>query len=60
MEIKILEIGFDYAPIQNKINEPDSRKDLEDFTSRMRFTWYFRNEPILAFSESPSFTPKSS
>ena len=31
MEIKILEKGLDYAPIQNKINEPELRRDFEDF-----------------------------
>ena len=50
MEIKILEKGLDYAPIQNKINEPELR----------RLNWYFRNEPTPSFSERPSFTPKSS
>ena len=28
MEIKILEKGLDYAPIQNKINEPELRRDF--------------------------------
>ena len=45
MEIKILEKGFDYAPIQNKINKPELRKGFEDFARRMRLKWYFRNEP---------------
>ena len=60
MEIKILERGLDYSPIQNKITEPGLRRDFEDFARRMRLTWYFRNEPTSSFSESPSFTPKSS
>ena len=60
MEIKILEKGLDYAPIQNKINEPELRRDFEDFAWGMRLKWYFRNEPISSFSESLSFTPKSS
>ena len=45
MEIKIIEKGFDYAPIQNKINKPELRKGFEDFARRMRLKWYFRNEP---------------
>ena len=60
MEIKILERGLDYSPIQNKITEPGLRRDFEDFARRMRLTWYFRNEPTSSLSESPSFTPKSS
>ena len=60
IEIKILEKGLDYAPIQNKVNEPALRRDFEDFARRMRLKWYFRNEPIPSFSERPSFTPKSS
>ena len=31
IEIKVLEKGLDYAPMQNKINEPELRKDLEEF-----------------------------
>ena len=31
MEIKILEKGLDYAPIQIKINKPELRRDFEDF-----------------------------
>ena len=36
IEIKVLEKGLDYAPIQNKINELELRKDFEDFCRRMR------------------------
>ena len=59
-EIRVLEKGLDFAPIQNKINEPELRTDFEDFCSRMRIKWQFRNEPSPTFSEIPSFTPKSS
>ena len=31
MEIKILEKGLDYAPIQSKINQPELMRDFEDF-----------------------------
>ena len=44
MEIKILEKRLDYAPIQNKINKPELRRDFEDFAGRMRLKWHFRNE----------------
>ena len=36
VEIKVLEKGLDFAPIQNKINEPELRKDFEEFCRRMR------------------------
>ena len=60
MEIKILEKRWDYGSIRNKTNEPELRRDFEDFVRRMRLKWYFRNEPTSSFSERPSFTPKSS
>ena len=47
MKIKILEKGLDYALIQTKINEPELRRDFEDFARRVRLKWYFRNEPLL-------------
>ena len=59
-EIKVLEKGLDYAPIENKVNEPKLRSDFEEFCRRMRLKWYFRNDPTPDFSEKPSFTPKSS
>ena len=52
--------GLDYAPIQNKINEPELRRHFEDFVRRMRLKWYFRNEPTSSFSERPSFSLESS
>ena len=54
-EIRILEKGLDFAPIQNKINEPESRPDFEEFCHRMRTRWRFRNEPTPEFSETPVF-----
>ena len=33
-----MEKGLDFAPIQNKINEPELRKDFEEFCRRMRIT----------------------
>ena len=44
-EIKVLEKGLDFGPIQNKVNEPELRKDVEEFCRRMRIKWHFRNEP---------------
>ena len=60
MEIKILEKGLHYAPIQNKTNEPELRRNFEDFARRMRHKWYFRNETTPSFSERHFFTSKSS
>ena len=58
-EIRILEKGLDFAPIQNKINEPELRSDFEEFCRRMRNKWRFRNEPTIEFSEMLVFSPKS-
>ena len=57
-EIRVLEKGLDYAPIQRKINEPELRDDFNDFCTRMRLKWHFRDEPD-TFSETPAFRPKS-
>ena len=47
VQIKVSEKGLDYAPIQNKINEPEQRNDFNEFCRRMRLKWYFRNELLL-------------
>ena len=57
--IKILEKGLDYAPIQNKINEPEVKQDFEEFCRKMRLKWHFRNEPTPELSTTPAFNPKS-
>ena len=54
-EIRILEKGLDFAPIQNKINEPELRSDFEKFCRRMRTKWHFKNGPSPEFSETPVF-----
>ena len=59
-EIKVLEKGLDFAPIQNKVNESELRKDFDEFYRRMRIKWYFRNEPPESFSTIPAFRSKSS
>ena len=58
-EIKILEKSLDFAPIQRNINEPELRKDFEEFCRRMRIKWHFRNEPTSDFINIPAFAPKS-
>ena len=39
IEIKALEKGLDYAPIQNKIKEPELRRDFEEFCRTMGLKW---------------------
>ena len=55
---KILEKGLDYAPIQNKINEPELKQDFEEICRKMRLKWHFRNKPTPEFSKTPAFNPK--
>ena len=59
-EIKVLENGLDFAPIQRKIKKPELRKDFEEFYWCMRTIWNFRNEPLQDFSAVPAFARKSS
>ena len=59
-EIRVLEKGLDFAPIQNKINEPELMRNFKEFCRRMRLKWNFRNKPALEFSDQPAFSPKSS
>ena len=59
-EIKILEKGLDFLPFQRKVNEPELRRDFEEFCRSMRIKWHFRNETSEDFSEVPAFSPKSS
>ena len=59
-KIKVLKKGLDYAPIQNKTNEPELQRDFENFCRQMRLKWFFRNEPTPSFSETPAFKTKSS
>ena len=59
-EIKVLEKGLDFAPIQRKINELQLRSDFWEFCRRMRIKWPFCNEPTLYLSEKPAFHTKSS
>ena len=48
-EIRVLEKGLDYAPIQKKINAPELRKDFSEFFRCIRNKWDFRNEPTSHF-----------
>ena len=57
-EIRVLEKGLDFVPIQKLLNEPELRKDFEKFSRRMRCKWHFRNELSENFSDTPAFRPK--
>ena len=59
IEIRVLEKGLDFAPIQNKLNKLELRRDFKEFCGRMRLKWHFRNEPTSEFSDRPVFSPKS-
>ena len=59
-EIKVLEKGFDFAPLQRKLNENELRRDLKDFCHRMRLKLHFRDKRTPRFSEQPFFSPKLS
>jgi len=58
-EIKVLDKGLDFAPIQNKINEPELRKDFESFARLMRIRWHFRNHADNNSNTQEKHTPKS-
>ena len=57
-EIKVLEKGLDFAPIQKKLNEPELKNDFNEFCRLMRLKWHFRDESE-NFNEVPAFTQKS-
>lgn len=59
-EIKVLKKNLEFAPIQGKIDEPELRKDLHEFSRRMRIKWNFLNVPSQDFSEVRAFRVKSS
>ena len=40
MEIKILKKGLGYAPIQNKIDEPELKRDFEGFVRQTRLKFH--------------------
>ena len=43
-EISVLEKVFGFAPTPYHINEADLRRNLEDFSRKMKCKWHFRNE----------------
>ena len=59
MQLKLSKKVWTMHPFQNKINEPELRKDFSKFYRRMRNKWYFRNELILQLCKVPCFLTKS-
>ena len=57
-EIKVLEKGLDFAPIQWKISGSELKQDFNDFCRRMYLKWYFWDE-TQEFSRTPGFSTKS-
>ena len=55
----MLEKGLDFASIQRKVNEPELRRDFEEFCRKMRIKWHLRNDLSENFSQIPAFRPKS-
>ena len=58
VEIKVLENGLDFDPIQNKMNETELRKDFDEFYRRMGIKRHFRNKPSENFNTMPAFGSK--
>ena len=59
LEIKVLEKGLGFSPTPSSINEVDLRRDISDFTRKMRCKWFFRNERQENVSETSEFKSKS-
>ena len=57
-EIKVFEKGLNFAPIQQKLNEPEPRSDFIEFCRIMRLKCHFRDESE-NFIEVTVFNPKS-
>ena len=57
-EIKVLEKGLDFPPIQKKLNEPELRSNFNEFCRRIRLKWHFRDKSE-RFSEVPVFNLRS-
>ena len=57
-EIKVLETGLDFAPVQKKLNRSEVKSDFYGFCRKIRLKWHFRDESG-NFSEVPVFNPKS-
>ena len=59
IDIQDLEKRLDFSPIQKSINEPELRKDFEDFSRRMCIIWNFKDQLSEDFSDKPAFSRES-
>ena len=59
-EIRTLEKGLHFAPIQNKINQPELSRNFKEFCRHICLDLNFRNEATPEFSYRPAFSSKSS
>ena len=58
-EISVLKKGLGFVPTPNMINEANLRQDFNEFSRKLRWRWYVRDEPSNDFSEITAFRPKS-
>ena len=61
-EIKVLEKGLNFAPIQKKLNELELRSDFNEFCGKMPLKWHFWDEPenvseVLVFNTKYRWQP---
>ena len=59
LEIKVLEKGLGFSLTPSSINEVDLRRDISDFSRKMRCKLFFRNERQENVSETSEFKSKS-
>ena len=59
LEIKVLEKGLGFSPTPSSINEVDLRREISDFSRKMRCKWFFRNERNKNVSKKSEFKSKS-
>ena len=59
LEIKVLEKGLGFSPTPSSINEVDLRRDISDFSRKMKCKWFFRNERQENVSKTSLFKSKS-
>ena len=58
LEIEILEKELGISPTPSSINEVDLRRNISDFSRKMRCTWFVRNERQENVSEMSEFKSK--
>ena len=57
-EINVLKKDLEFSPTASFIIETDLRRDFNEFSRKMKFKWYFRNE-TQGSKEMPTFQTKS-